>query len=275
MKLFFLLFSSSFFSISSYTTFCDAKGACKIITSYNFTYFPSQGKLIPYDNTTIQKKWNNTQVPLTISSQIDGVSLYSPLKGEKGYECFGGLSECINSCCLDGFCVDILFYCHQQKLTIEMIYIFTTSGFVFLAAIYWGTFFILGCNFNEKIKSEKKEHQMYDKITNNDNITNNFNFDNTEFKLNDDSLLNKENLLKLNQNKIEEETEDSYCGIKNGIRKKNGFKNKHNSFDDSNIIRYPIETIRENILLNESGIDENKDNKSEILPELILRKKST
>ena len=146
-------------------TSCDMKGHCSLSSNGGSPYLIDTGKVAKFPTKgNHSKKWNKTEITIEISGQIDGVSPYPPLPGKKGYECSGGLSECINSCCLDGFCVAILYYCHNQRDTINLIYILSCSFFVFLLCLYWGTYFVLGCDFNKKQKNENIELQDYGKV---------------------------------------------------------------------------------------------------------------
>lgn len=143
-------------------TLCDMEGRCSVSIEGREPYFISPGKIPPFSiKGEFSKKWNKTKTTLEISGQIDGISPYKPLPGKKGYECSGGLGECLNSCCLDGFCVAILYYCHNQVDIVNLIYITTAAFFIFLTCFYWGTFFVLGCNFNKKFKNENRELQDY------------------------------------------------------------------------------------------------------------------
>ena len=143
-------------------TLCDVEGKCSVSIEGVEPYFISPGKIPPFScKGNFTKKWNKTKKTLEISGQIDGISKYKPLSGKRGYECSGGLGECLNSCCLDGFCVAILYYCHNQADIVKLIYITTAAFFIFLTCFYWGTFFVLGCNFNKKFKNENRELQDY------------------------------------------------------------------------------------------------------------------
>jgi hypothetical protein len=162
----------------SWETQCNQQGKCLIFPSSKTSNYNNSYELLPgkcpsnFDKSEFTRSWNKTNTTLEISGQIDGVSRYRPLPGKKGYECSGGISECINSCCLDGFCVAILHYCHHQIDTINLTYIITVSFFVLLIVIYWTIYIIIGCNFNEQFKSDncdeiidQKEIDITNKIT--------------------------------------------------------------------------------------------------------------
>ena len=111
--LFLLNFLFQLINIYSYEVSCDYMGDCSFIIN-NKTFQISQGNIPLYNqiaNEKISYKLNNTLYPLKLEKQINGISNYGLLKGTKnGYECSGGLWECKDSCCLDGFCVEILFF---------------------------------------------------------------------------------------------------------------------------------------------------------------------
>lgn len=157
-----------FLSIYNYTINCNSLGKCTLSTLNNLDndLIIKPGIMPLYlDKEKLIKKWDNSIINLNITSQIDKKSYYGILKGKKGYECTGGLNECINSCCLDGFCVEILKYCESKLKIIEMIYVLTLFFAVILIFFYWITYFIIGCKYNKKFKNnEKKEFQGYDKI---------------------------------------------------------------------------------------------------------------
>ena len=157
-----------FFSIYNYTINCNSLGKCTLSTSNNLDkdLIIKPGIMPLYlDKEKLIKKWDNSIISLNISSQIDKKSYYGILKGKNGYECTGGLNECINSCCLDGFCVEILKYCESKIKIIEIIYVLTSFFTIILIFLYWIAYFIIGCKYNNKFKNnEDKEFQGYDKI---------------------------------------------------------------------------------------------------------------
>ena len=92
-----------------------------------------------------------------MEKQIDGVSNYGLLKGSKnGYECTGGLWECKDSCCLDGFCVEILFYCDKEDEDITFIAMIIGIFFVTLIVLYWSTYCFLGFKFKDDLTKTLK-----------------------------------------------------------------------------------------------------------------------
>jgi len=161
-----LLFLIKFFSIYNYSINCNSHGKCMLSTLNNLdkNLIIKPGIMPLYlDKEKIIKIWDNSIIDLNISSQIDGISYYGILKGKKGYECTGGINECINSCCLDGFCVEILKYCESKIKNIKIIYILTCFFTIILICIYWVTYFIIGCKYNKKFNNnEDKEFQGYD-----------------------------------------------------------------------------------------------------------------
>ena len=114
-------------------------------------------------NGDIDYKWNDTFYLLKLEKQIDGVSNYGLLKGTKnGYECSGGLWECKDSCCLDGFCVEVLFFCHKENEHITLLYMVISLFFISLVIFYWFTFCLLGCKYkNDLTKTMKEEEELY------------------------------------------------------------------------------------------------------------------
>ena len=189
--------------VLNWEVLCDHRGSCLITTENNKdkNLEISQGIIPLYpDKKQIKKKWNKTHIPLTISSQINGISNYGILKGEKGYECTGGLWECQDSCCLDGFCVNILYFCKNKVDNIELIYTICGGSFVFFVCFYWMSFFIIGCQFNKNLISEEKEEQGYGKF-NNFNLYNSQN-NNTENETEDMFFKKDEKIIKKRNNTI-------------------------------------------------------------------------
>ena len=160
-----LFFLSHLNTIHSYEVNCDYMGDCSFIVD-NKTFQLSQGNIPLYNQITNEKiiyKLNNTFYPLKLEKQINGVSNYGLLKGTKnGYECSGGLWECKDSCCLDGFCVEILFYCDKENEYITFISILLTTFFVTLIVLYWITYCFLGFKFKDDLtKTMKEEKELY------------------------------------------------------------------------------------------------------------------
>ena len=151
--------------IASYEVSCDYMGDCVFVID-NKTVDISQGNISLYkqiSNEKISYKLNNTFYPLKLEKQIDGVSNYGLLKGTKnGYECSGGLWECKDSCCLDGFCVEILFFCDQENEYITFISLLIIIFFVTLVVLYWTTYCFLGFKFKDDLtKTMKEEKELY------------------------------------------------------------------------------------------------------------------
>ena len=166
MKLFyFLIFVIKIYNSISYEVNCDYMGDCSFIID-NKAFQLSQGNIPLYNQITNEKinyKLNNTFYPLKLEKQINGVSNYGLLKGTKnGYECSGGLLECKDSCCLDGFCVEILFFCDQENEYITFISILLTTVFVTLIILYWTTYCFLGFKFKDDLaKTMKEEKELF------------------------------------------------------------------------------------------------------------------
>ena len=151
--------------IYSYTVDCDYMGDCSfIIQDKKFNISPRHIPLYKeISSENIEYKWNNTYYLLKLEKQIDGVSNYGLLKGTKnGYECSGGLSECKDSCCLDGFCVEILFFCDKENEHVSLVYLIIGIFFVILIVLYWFTFCLLGCKYKDDLtKTMKEEEEFY------------------------------------------------------------------------------------------------------------------
>ena len=166
LKYFFLyIIIFKFSNIYCYIVDCDYMGNCSFIIN-NKTFEISQRHIPLYkeiSNGDIEYKWNDTFYLLKLEKQIDGVSNYGLLKGTKnGYECSGGLWECKDSCCLDGFCVEILFFCDKEKEHITFIYMLMGTFFLTLVTIYWFTFCLLGCKYKDDLtKTMKEEEELY------------------------------------------------------------------------------------------------------------------
>ena len=151
--------------IDSYTVECDYMGDCSFIVE-NKAFEISQRHIPLYkelSNDVIDYKWNDTFYLLKLEKQIDGLSNYGLLKGTKnGYECSGGLWECKDSCCLDGFCVEILFFCDKEKEHVTIVYMVIGVFFFTLVIFYWFTFCLLGCKYKDDLtKTMKEEEELY------------------------------------------------------------------------------------------------------------------
>ena len=160
-----IIFIQQTIKLYSYEVVCDYMGNCSFIIN-NKTFEITPGKIPLYNqinNEKISYKLNNTFYPLKLEKQIDGVSNYGLLKGSKnGYECTGGLWECKDSCCLDGFCVEILFYCDKEDEDITFIAMIIGIFFVTLIVLYWSTYCFLGFKFKDDLtKTLKEEKELY------------------------------------------------------------------------------------------------------------------
>ena len=151
--------------ITSYTVECDYMGDCSFIIE-NKKFDISQRHIPLYkeiSNGDIDYKWNDTFYLLKLEKQIDGVSNYGLLKGTKNkYEFSGGLWECKDSCCLDGFCVEILFFCDKENEHITFVYMSISVFFLTFGIFYWFTFCLLGCKYKDDLtKTMKEEEELY------------------------------------------------------------------------------------------------------------------
>ena len=163
--LYLFIFLLNIIKISTYEVSCDYMGDCVFIIN-NKTVQITQGNIPLYkqiSNEKIKYNFNNTFYPLKLEKQIDGVSNYGLLKGtKKGYECSGGLWECKDSCCLDGFCVEIIFFCDQENEYIKFISLLLIIFFVTLIVLYWTTYCFLGFKFKADLTiTMKEEKELY------------------------------------------------------------------------------------------------------------------
>ena len=165
IALFFLLVIVQITEVYSYTVSCDYMGDCSFIVD-NRTFNLSQRHIPLYkeiSNDQINYKFNETYYLLKLEKQIDGVSNYGLLKGTKnGYECSGGLLECKDSCCLDGFCVENLFFCDRENQNVKLVYMLISAFFLILVILYWMTYCLLGCKYKDDLtKTMKEEEELY------------------------------------------------------------------------------------------------------------------
>lgn len=103
---------------------------------------------------------NDSLINFGLSS---GVSKFGILKGLHQYECAGGLEECINGCCKNGYCYTAIFLCKPDKEFIKQIYIMLGTSFGGLIILYWFVFYLVGTDFNAKKEKnyEIKNNQDY------------------------------------------------------------------------------------------------------------------
>ena len=153
IKIFFILLFS-YPILSQHITKCDNLGKCTITTSNNNVITPQPNSFVISPSTLSSEPiYQSDQTEITILPQGDlkGISEYGTLKKSSiGYECSGGLDECVNSCCLNGYCVKLQYICEVKKEQIGTIYILTTSMFALLIVIYWSMFFYIGYPYNKK-----------------------------------------------------------------------------------------------------------------------------
>ena len=147
--------------LSQRTTKCDNLGKCEIITPMKIVITPEPNSFsLSPSLLSSDPIYQSDQTDITILPQGDlkGFSEYGPLrKSSIGYECSGGLSECVNSCCLNGFCVNLQYICQVKKDQIGTIYILTISMFALLIVIYWSMFFYIGYRYNKKYSQPKSQ----------------------------------------------------------------------------------------------------------------------
>ena len=175
------IFFFIFLKVYSYTVDCDYMGKCSFIVGNN-SYDILNGNNPLYKEISkdeIDYKLNDTYYLLKLEKQIDGLSNYGLLKGtQNGYECSGGLWECKDSCCLDGFCVEILFFCDKENEFVTFISLLLGIFFGTLIVLYWSTYCFLGFKFKDDLtKTMKEEKELYyvDFSRKNENSENNKN----------------------------------------------------------------------------------------------------
>ena len=191
---------------------CDTRGRCVLLESLDSTieYYLEPGfmPLFP-DDEVIPIKDNNSEASNTFSLEVyTGYSKYGEFENSnKGYECGNGLSECINSCCKEGFCVGTIHDCNLQRDNKKIIYIVTASVFFAFAICYWVIFFCLACNYNRKQDSEYKEKQDYGTKKFDENVQNNNNKSEEDSDRNDEIQSNEVSMENSNNNNIKNNEE--------------------------------------------------------------------
>jgi hypothetical protein len=184
---------------------CDTHGRCVLLETENSPneYYLEPGfmPLFP-DDEVIPIKDENSNESNTFSLEVyTGYSKYGEFENsENNYECGNGLSECINSCCKEGFCVGTIHECNTKRDNKKIIYIVTSSVFFAFIIGYWVIFFCLACNYNKKQDFEEfKEKQDYGTKKFDENVqNNNKNEDdserNDEIQSNEVSMENQNNI---------------------------------------------------------------------------------
>ena len=156
---------------------CDKTGNCKIIENKEEIYLlPGYLPFYPIEEEVkpITSKDNENEDDKNFTLNIlTGYPKEGILKGSKNnFECVGGINECINSCCEDGFCKGTKFKCNEKYDKIEIIYIIVITIFGIIIIFFWVYYFIVGCNYNKMVerdlkdekKRELKENQNYGNI---------------------------------------------------------------------------------------------------------------
>lgn len=150
-----------------HTTLCDTLGNCSIIMDSNETFIPMPNSFsIPahYIKDPPQFVANQTEQIISPQEGYKGISKNGIIKNTKNnYECTGGLNECIDSCCLNGFCVKLLYICDIKKQQFTTIYILTVSMFALFAILYWSMFFSIGLMYNIKYRTRIPEMRISSK----------------------------------------------------------------------------------------------------------------
>jgi hypothetical protein len=151
--------------VLSWYSRCDKEGKCTISeTEDGEQIYLLPGYLPFYPTTTvtpIQIDTTKTSNPTNFSLQIlTGYPKKGIFKRSKfNYECINGLDECVNSCCLDGFCKGTKFQCNKKLDEVELIYILTCCIFAVVILFYGVLYFILGCNYNKLVEKDNIEKE--------------------------------------------------------------------------------------------------------------------
>lgn len=117
-------------------------------------YFPSKKGTPSLTSITYNLLMETKQINI-------GYSKYGSLPNKSQYECSGGLGECINSCCVNGICVQAAYQCAQTSDLIQLIYIFIFTLFTFLVSLFSVLYIMLGWNKFHQIKSKTDEKLKY------------------------------------------------------------------------------------------------------------------
>jgi hypothetical protein len=157
---------------SEWESTCDKTGNCKIIVDNEEIYLrPGYLPFYPVEevnpiNSDGTENINQQNFTLNI---LTGYPKKGILKGsKKQFECAGGMNECANSCCKEGYCKGTRHDCNNKYEKIEIIFIIVGSVFGIFLILFWIYFFIIGCNYNKIVerdlndeKKELKENQNY------------------------------------------------------------------------------------------------------------------
>jgi len=248
---------------------CDTHGRCVLLESPNSTleYYLEPGfmPLFP-DDEVIPIKDNSSDESNTFSLEVyTGYSKYGEFENSnKGYECGNGLSECINSCCKDGFCVGTIHDCNLKRDNKKIIYIVTSSVFFSFAICYWVIFFCLACNYNKKQDYEQfKEKQDYGTKKFDENVQNNQSGEdserNDEIQSNEVSMENANN--KNNEeNKQNEEENKRRTQINKVAQNVNKLGKEYKIKEEEQTVNEPKKKENNNLI---ESVNENVDKKDE------------
>ena len=156
---------------SEWESTCDKTGNCKIIVDNEEIYLrPGYLPFYPVEevnpiNSDGTENINQQNFTLNI---LTGYPKKGILKGsKKQFECAGGMNECANSCCKEGYCKGTRHDCNNKYEKIEIIFIIVGSVFGIFLILFWIYYFIIGCNYNKIVerdsdeKKELKENQNY------------------------------------------------------------------------------------------------------------------
>jgi hypothetical protein len=173
---------------------CDEVGQCLVILTHNNRevrlgkgYLP----LIPDKFINPSSESSTTVPPDWYTSQKKaGISAFGLLPNSK-FECGGGLNECINSCCKNGFCTDPGNICINFDNNIRIIILVVGFCMGILVILYWMVFHIMGVVYNSKPITTKSEgiyikQSKFTKVRG-DNLQDEigFNADNNEVRITD------------------------------------------------------------------------------------------
>ena len=139
-----------------------------IILSPNFHPINIPKNNIEIKTTDDNKNFNN----LLNFETLYGFSSYGFLDKEKKYECSNGLDECINSCCLNGRCVENEKKCQDKKNDVKKIYlllVYIYSGIIFVFILVWFLLFLCTKKKKQVINNENSKIEEKSSIDNSQN----------------------------------------------------------------------------------------------------------
>lgn len=132
--------------LKKYQTLTRTYASINIKPGY-YPYYPSK-EGIPY------------LIPNATNSIIDtkqinvGYSKYGYLSNKSQFECSGGLNECINSCCVNGKCIQSEYQCAKIKDIVQLTYVVTFALSTILFSIFFVSYIFIDWSLPEEIKQK-------------------------------------------------------------------------------------------------------------------------